>query len=115
MSESCSNSDILESYYYLLNVPGKNIRSILIDVFQSWLQIPIDKLDIIRDIINSLHTASLMIDDIEDNSKQRRGVPVAHEVFGVAPTINAANYVYFLALQKVEVIQVYQIVPFSPK
>lgn len=40
---------------------------------------------------------------------------MAHEVFGVAPTINAANYVYFLALQKVEVIQVYQIVPFSPK
>lgn len=26
---------------------------------------------------------------------------VAHEVFGVASTINAANYVYFLALEKV--------------
>lgn len=97
----------------------------LIDVFQIWLNIPQEKLDIIREIITSLHTSSLMydifvicpllcrIDDIEDNSKQRRGIPgmnvsflpnscvVAHEVFGIAATINAANYVYFLALEKV--------------
>ena len=37
------------------------------------------------------------IDDIQDNSKLRRGSPVAHSVFGVAQTINTANYVYFLA------------------
>ncbi|KAK8818607.1 hypothetical protein WA538_003918, partial [Blastocystis sp. DL] len=96
MAEEC----LLESYEYLLHVPGKNIRSLLIDVFQQWLKIPEDVLVKIRDIINSLHVSSLMIDDIEDNSKQRRGVPVAHEVFGVASTINAANYVYFLALEK---------------
>lgn len=35
------------------------------------------------------------VDDIEDNSKLRRGVPVAHSIYGVASTINAANYVYF--------------------
>lgn len=28
---------------------------------------------------------------------------MAHEVFGVASTINTANFVYFLALQKVGV------------
>jgi geranylgeranyl diphosphate synthase type 3 len=31
----------------------------------------------------------------------RRGVPTAHRVYGVASTISAALYVYFLALQKV--------------
>ena len=41
------------------------------------------------------------IDDIEDNSKLRRGIPVAHSIYGVAQTINSANYVYFLALQKI--------------
>lgn len=51
-------------------------------------------------IIADLHNASLLIDDIEDNSKLRRGVPVAHSIFGVAPVINTANYVYFLALQR---------------
>lgn len=40
------------------------------------------------------------MDDIEDNSKLRRGIPVAHSIFGVAQTINSANYVYFLALEK---------------
>lgn len=35
---------------------------------------------------------------MEDNSILRRGVPVAHSIFGVAQTINTANYVYFQAL-----------------
>ena len=37
---------------------------------------------------------------MEDDSVLRRGVPVAHKIFGVAQTINSANYVYFLALQE---------------
>lgn len=41
-----------------------------------------------------------MIDDIEDNSKLRRGVPVAHSIFGIPTVINGANYAYFLALEK---------------
>lgn len=45
---------------------------------------------------------SYRIDDIEDNSCLRRGVPVAHSIYGVASTINAANYVFFLALEKVQ-------------
>ena len=47
-----------------------------------------------------LHNASLLVDDIEDSSKLRRGLPVAHSIYGVGSTINAANYVYFLALEK---------------
>lgn len=47
-----------------------------------------------------LHNASLLIDDIEDNSVLRRGIPVAHNIFGVGSTINSANYVYFLSLEK---------------
>lgn len=42
----------------------------------------------------------LSIDDIEDNSKLRRGLPVAHAVYGVASTINSANLVYFDALRE---------------
>lgn len=39
------------------------------------------------------------VDDVEDSSMLRRGVPVANSIFGTAQTINSANYVYFLALQ----------------
>lgn len=42
------------------------------------------------------------LDDIEDNSCLRRGVPVAHSIYGVASTINAANYICFLAMEKVQ-------------
>jgi geranylgeranyl diphosphate synthase type 3 len=42
------------------------------------------------------------IDDVEDSSVLRRGIPVAHNIFGTAQTINSANYVYFLALQEIQ-------------
>lgn len=45
---------------------------------------------------------SSRIDDVEDSSVLRRGVPVAHSIFGTAQTINSANYVYFLALQELQ-------------
>jgi len=47
-----------------------------------------------------LHTASLLVDDVEDSSVLRRGLPVAHSIFGTAQTINSANYIYFVALQE---------------
>ncbi len=40
------------------------------------------------------------MDDVEDDSELRRGVPVAHQIYGVPQTINTANYVYFLAFQE---------------
>lgn len=39
------------------------------------------------------------IDDIEDNSILRRGIPVAHSIYGVASTINTANYTIFMAME----------------
>jgi geranylgeranyl diphosphate synthase, type III len=38
------------------------------------------------------------VDDVEDSSILRRGIPVAHSIFGTAQTINSANYIYFCAL-----------------
>lgn len=39
------------------------------------------------------------MDDVEDNSQLRRGLPVAHTIYGIPQTINTANYVYFLAMK----------------
>lgn len=49
-----------------------------------------------------LHTASLLVDDVEDNSPLRRGFPVAHNIFGVPQTINSANYIYFRVLEEAQ-------------
>jgi len=62
-------------------------------------------LQAVKDVVADLHNASLLIDDIEDNSNLRRGVPVAHHIFGTPSVINCANYVYFLALEKCHALQ----------
>jgi hypothetical protein len=55
----CHRKDetILEPYEYLSKIPGKDVRGILLDAFQIWLQIPQDKLESIKMIISSLHNA----------------------------------------------------------
>jgi len=89
-------------YDYLFAHPGKDIRSALIKAFNSFLDVPPRSLEIITKVVGMLHTSSLLIDDVQDGSQLRRGVPVAHNIFGVAQTINSANYVYFLALQELQ-------------
>jgi len=46
------------------------------------------------------HTDTPRVDDVEDDAELRRGLPVAHAIFGVPQTINTANYVYFLAFDQ---------------
>jgi len=72
----------------------------MIDAFNTWLNVPEDKLKIITRVVSMLHSASLLVDDIEDDSQLRRGQPVAHKIYGIPQTINTANYVYFLAYQE---------------
>ncbi|KAI7907252.1 geranylgeranyl pyrophosphate synthase [Cokeromyces recurvatus] len=92
---------IMEPYSYLISHPGKDIRAKLITAFDFWLHVSEDILVVINKVIGMLHNASLMIDDVQDDSDLRRGVPVAHHIYGVPQTINTANYVIFLALQEV--------------
>ncbi|XP_052772899.1 geranylgeranyl pyrophosphate synthase-like isoform X1 [Mya arenaria] len=92
---------LLDPYLYICQIPGKQIRGKLALAFNHWLRIPDDKLQVIGEATQMLHNASLLIDDIEDNSNLRRGIPVAHNIYGTPHTINSANYVYFLGLQKV--------------
>lgn len=87
-------------YDYLFAHPGKDIRAQLIAAFNEWLSVPAESLEIITKVVGMLHTSSLLIDDVEDSSVLRRGLPVAHSIFGTAQTINSANYVYFCALQE---------------
>ncbi|KAF1921374.1 geranylgeranyl pyrophosphate synthetase [Ampelomyces quisqualis] len=90
---------LLGPYDYLYGHPGKDIRSQCIAAFNLWLKVPPERLEIITRVVGMLHTASLLVDDVEDSSILRRGIPVAHSIFGTPQTINSANYVYFKALQ----------------
>jgi octaprenyl-diphosphate synthase len=42
------------------------------------------------------HNASLIHDDIEDSSDERRGLPAVHLLYGMDTAINAGTFLYFL-------------------
>lgn len=85
---------------YIKGLPSKNVRGILIEALASWFTIPEESLNRIESIVSSLHHASLLLDDVEDQSPLRRGKPSAHRIFGVSQTINSANYLYVTAVDE---------------
>ncbi|KAI2606269.1 isoprenoid synthase domain-containing protein [Hypoxylon fragiforme] len=93
---------LMGPFDYLFAHPGKDFRTLMVNAFNAWLEVPQESLDIITKVVGMLHTASLLVDDVEDNSSLRRGLPVTHSIFGTAQTINSANYVYFCALQELQ-------------
>ena len=48
-------------------------------------------------LVEFVHTASLIHDDIEDSADLRRGKPAAHITYGVDTALNAASWLYFEA------------------
>ena len=85
---------LLEPLAYLLQVPGKNIRKKLLHAFNFWMKVDDAKVHEIGEIVQMLHNASLLVDDIEDNSILRRGIPVAHKVlnFSLILQITVSRY-----------------------
>lgn len=56
--------------------------------------------------LSATQTYNQLMAAIEPRFTQlRRGIPVAHKLFGVPQTINCANYVYFLAYQQLSALQ----------
>jgi geranylgeranyl pyrophosphate synthase len=47
-------------------------------------------------LVEALHAGSLIVDDIEDDSKSRRGEPALHVLVGLPLALNAGNWLYFL-------------------
>lgn len=53
------------------------------------------KLRLFSEVVELLHSGSLIVDDIEDQSKMRRGKQTLHELHGVPIALNAGNWLYF--------------------
>jgi len=48
-------------------------------------------------LIEFCHNASLIHDDIEDESDERRGKPAVHKVYGLDTAVNSGSFFYFLS------------------
>lgn len=97
-------ASILLPYAYIKDIPGanQNIRQRFLVAFNTLYYDIRDGavLAEIADIITIFHELSLLIDDIEDLLDFRRGLPAAHTQFGIPLTLNLANLMYFIALQR---------------
>jgi geranylgeranyl pyrophosphate synthase len=82
----------------LFERPGKEFRSRLVDVAYRIAKLDGDasvpaELPLIVEV---LHAGSLIVDDIEDDSRYRRGKPALHLMVGMPIALNAGNWLYFL-------------------
>ncbi len=50
-------------------------------------------------VVEIVHNGTLVIDDIEDSSKMRRGKPTLHRIYGTDVSINLGNALYYLPLK----------------
>ena len=82
-----------------LSRPGKELRTTIVRA--GWLLgggEPAAMPDRLPLVIELLHAGSLIIDDVEDGSDERRGAPALHHVVGVPLAINTGSWMYFWAL-----------------
>lgn len=55
----------------------------------------------LQSAIETLHAGSLIVDDIQDGSRERRGEACLHRQIGMPLALNAGNWLYFSAYQQI--------------
>src|SRR3989339_285372 len=94
--KSCTNA-ISKPSWDLLSRGGKRWRPLLMKLSHDVVggRRDINSFFIIPELI---HNGTLIIDDIEDSSDNRRGKPCIHKIYGEDIAINAGNALYYLPL-----------------
>jgi geranylgeranyl pyrophosphate synthase len=89
---------LLEPIWEFLKRGGKRWRPVLFLLITQAIGGNIKKVKDFVIIPEVIHNGSLIIDDLEDESKLRRGKPCLHKIFGPDISINVGNFLYFLPL-----------------
>jgi len=79
-----------------LSRPGKELRGRMVELGYALGGGDPERMpETLSFLIELLHAGSLIVDDIEDGSTQRRGKPALHCTYGVPVALNAGNWLYF--------------------
>lgn len=57
------------------------------------------------EVVELIHAGSLVVDDIEDGSRIRRGKPALHMRYGLPIALNAGNWLYFWPFELVKTLE----------
>ncbi|HDK82357.1 MAG TPA: polyprenyl synthetase family protein [Nitrospirae bacterium] len=86
---------------YLLMSGGKRIRPVLAILCSKIMGYTGEKASVLACSVESIHTASLLHDDIVDGAGMRRGKPSAHSLWGDQVVVLVGDYLYSNALRLV--------------
>ncbi len=84
---------------YIFNGGGKRIRPLLAILSTRIFDTGGERTDLLACSVESIHTASLLHDDIVDDASIRRGRAPAHSVYGDKLTILVGDYLYTNAMR----------------
>ena len=85
---------------YIVNSGGKRIRPLIVLLSaRACGASDLDRIVKAAAMIEFIHTATLLHDDVVDNSDSRRGIKTAHQSFGNESTILVGDFLYSRAFQ----------------
>jgi octaprenyl-diphosphate synthase len=95
-----SNVDMVENVgHYIVDAGGKRLRPVLVLLSAAALGRSDTAHITFATIIEFIHTATLLHDDVVDISSLRRGRPSANAQFGNAPSVLVGDFLYTRAFQ----------------
>jgi geranylgeranyl pyrophosphate synthase len=92
------NKSVFEPAWYLLGLGGKRLRSVLMLTVIDALGKDSSQYLEFSLVPEVIHNATLIHDDIEDGSADRRGSPAVHVKFGIDIGNNIGDFMYFFPL-----------------
>jgi octaprenyl-diphosphate synthase len=95
-----SNVDLISHMsQYIINSGGKRIRPLLLLLCARATNYKGDYHHSMAVVIELIHTATLLHDDVVDNSSTRRGHETANELWGNAPSVLVGDFLYSRAFE----------------
>ena len=95
-----SNVDLVENIgHYIVDAGGKRLRPLLALLAAKALDEADDQAITFAAVVEFIHTATLLHDDVVDISTLRRGRPTANAHFGNASSVLVGDFIYTRAFQ----------------
>ncbi|MDB4476121.1 polyprenyl synthetase family protein [bacterium] len=95
-----SDVDMVENVgQYIVDAGGKRLRPVLVLLSAAALGAISDAQIRFAAVVEFIHTATLLHDDVVDVSELRRGRPTANSAFGNAPSVLVGDFLYTRAFQ----------------
>lgn len=91
--------------FYIINSGGKRIRPLITVLAAKALDIHSPKITKLATIIEFIHTATLLHDDVVDESDLRRGKETANALFGNAASVLVGDFLYTRSFQMMSELQ----------